>query len=501
MRKVAQAFDVIVVGGGGSGLAAALEAAGHGASVAVVEKASDLGGTTALSVGSFAAAGTALQHRAGIADTPDAYFEDIDVYLGAALPGDHRGRDNRAHDNRVLRRLLVDRSTATLDWLTGLGLVFHGPFPDPPQRVARLHNVLPASRAYIHTLARACRRRGVTFFLDTRARRLTGEGRVGGLEAARGGETLALHARRGVVLASGDITAGAEYRARFLPGLAGIEAINPRSTGDGHAMAEAVGSRVLNGDLVTGPIIRFALPQGRALAHAVPPTPLVGRAAKFWLETMPAALVRPALMRFLTVMLAPSPALLERGAALIDRAGDRVRTDSADGAAGGAAVALARAAGGAGHFVLDRRLAALFDTPDCPVSGGPGIAAAYLRDYRRHRPDVIVAARDAVELAARLGVDPARLAAALAGHPLFRSGEPPFVALGPVRPLMLVSEASLPVSAAMEVLDASGAPIPGLYAAGSIGQGGMILPAHGQHIAWAFVSGRIAGESAARHGG
>ena len=62
---------------------------------------------------------------------------------------------------------------------------------------------------------------------------------------------------------------------------------------------------------------------------------------------------------------------------------------------------------------------------------------------------------------------------------------------------MLVSEASLPVSPAMEVLGAAGAPIPSLYAAGSIGQGGMILPAHGQHIAWAFVSGRIAGASAA----
>jgi fumarate reductase flavoprotein subunit len=47
------------------------------------------------------------------------------------------------------------------------------------------------------------------------------------------------------------------------------------------------------------------------------------------------------------------------------------------------------------------------------------------------------------------------------------------------------------------VTDRSGGPIPGLFAAGSTGQGGMLLPAHGQHLAWAFVSGRIAGRSAA----
>jgi fumarate reductase flavoprotein subunit len=335
----------------------------------------------------------------------------------------------------------------------------------------------------------------VTFFLGARARRLTGEGAVAGIEAERNGETVEIAARRGVVLASGDVSADAAYRARFQPALAGIAAINPRSTGDGHAMAEARGSKILNGDLVAGPILRFPLPRGRALAHAVPPTPVVGRVARWWLETMPAPLVRPALMRFLTVMLAPSPALIARGAALIDRAGELVSVDLANPMNAG--VALARASGGEGHFVLDARLAALFDTPACPVSGGPGIAGAHLRDYRRHRPDVVAAAPDAAALARRLGVDPARLSAALAAHPPFRDGVPPFVALGPVKPLMLVSEASLPVSPGMEVLDAFGAPIPGLFAAGSIGQGGLILPAHGQHIAWAFVSGRIAGKSAA----
>jgi fumarate reductase flavoprotein subunit len=39
-------------------------------------------------------------------------------------------------------------------------------------------------------------------------------------------------------------------------------------------------------------------------------------------------------------------------------------------------------------------------------------------------------------------------------------------------------------------------PIPGLYAAGSVGQGGALLDGHGHHIGWAFTSGRLAGKRA-----
>ena len=42
------------------------------------------------------------------------------------------------------------------------------------------------------------------------------------------------------------------------------------------------------------------------------------------------------------------------------------------------------------------------------------------------------------------------------------------------------------------------APIAGLWAAGSTGQGGLLLKGHGHHLAWAFVSGRRAGRFAAK---
>ena len=58
------------------------------------------------------------------------------------------------------------------------------------------------------------------------------------------------------------------------------------------------------------------------------------------------------------------------------------------------------------------------------------------------------------------------------------------------------TDGGLKVSLQHEVLHSSGAPIDGLYAAGSNGQGGVLLEGHGHHLAWAFISGRRAGEQA-----
>jgi succinate dehydrogenase/fumarate reductase flavoprotein subunit len=53
-----ETFDVVVIGGGGSGLAAASEAARLGAQVLLIEKNAQLGGSTAWSVGSVSATQT-----------------------------------------------------------------------------------------------------------------------------------------------------------------------------------------------------------------------------------------------------------------------------------------------------------------------------------------------------------------------------------------------------------------------------------------------------------
>jgi flavocytochrome c len=68
--------DVTIIGGGGAGVAAVMEAGEAGARVVLLEQDDHLGGTAATSGGGCFIAGTPLQESRGIHDTPDLAFED-----------------------------------------------------------------------------------------------------------------------------------------------------------------------------------------------------------------------------------------------------------------------------------------------------------------------------------------------------------------------------------------------------------------------------------------
>jgi len=155
------------------------------------------------------------------------------------------------------------------------------------------------------------------------------------------------------------------------------------------------------------------------------------------------------------------------------------------------------------YILLDAPIARQFTGWPHFISTAPGVAYAYLDDYRRNRPEVFTKAPLLDDLAAKLAMPRGALAAAVlafnkdAGQrPAFGGG--PYVALGPVRAVFVHAEGGLAVDGEHRVLGADGAPIAGLYAAGSTGQGGLLLKGHGHHLAWAFTSGRRAGRNAAR---
>jgi flavocytochrome c len=72
-----ETFDVVVVGSGFAGLAAALEAHDAGASVKIIEKMDKPGGNSWINGGQVATAGSALQKKQGIVDTPELMFSDM----------------------------------------------------------------------------------------------------------------------------------------------------------------------------------------------------------------------------------------------------------------------------------------------------------------------------------------------------------------------------------------------------------------------------------------
>lgn len=484
--------DVLVIGAGGAGLAAAYEAARMGRSVTVLEKNPQPGGSTSWSVGSVTAADTSYQRRAGIRDSTDAHFEDLALHAGALAP----------RDNLLLRRMLVDHSRDALEWLVGLGVVFVGPQEEPPHRVARMHNVVPNSKSFCYHLTRHCRALGVQILLNTRSTKfIVEDGRVQGvLGIDAQGQLHRFLARQGVVLASGDYS-GAEDLKRNLASEAvvPVESVNPTATGDGHRMAIALGARVVNGDVVRGPIMRFVPPSRANLVQRLAPTRLVGQVIAWAMKHVHQKIQRPFLMSFLTTALGPSPDLLRQGAILVNQEGqrftDELGTPSAD---------VARQPGKLAWIVMDAATAHKFRQWPYFVSTAPGVAYAYLKDYQRNRADIFHCESTLDGLASSMGVPAVALSDSIARYnassdrgerPALSVG--PYYALGPVKSYVVFTDGGLAVNERLQVLGANDRPIPGLFAAGSAGQGGLLLEGHGHHLAWAFVSGRIAGRHAA----
>ena len=484
--------DVVVIGGGASGLSAAIEAAAAGASTLVLEKNAEPGGSSRLSVGSINAAGSSLQRRAGIIDTPDEHFEDMDRFMGPFA----------ACENRALRRILVDNAAETLEWMMSLGLRFYGPTADPPHRHPRMHNVLPNSRAYPFYLGREARRRGAQIRLDAPVRELlrADDGGVRGVLAVLDGRPVEIEARMGVVIAAGDYSNGRELKQAFRPELAGIPAVNPTATGDGHRMGQAFGAQIVNGEVIYGPGLRFCAPPRPTLVSRLPPSRALGMLMQLALQYLPAKLFRPFVMSFMTASLGPEASLLRAGAVLVNRAGERFADELQP-----AGLAIAQQPGGQAWLVFDQRVAERFSQPPHAVSTAPGVAFAYLPDYRRHRKDLYHRAASLGALARSAGLPAPALEASIAAHNALLAAQGsgqgerlplapgPCYALGPLESRIVITDGGLAVDTSHQVLRADGSTIPRLYAAGAAGQGGVLLAGNGHHLCWAATSGRRAG--------
>ena len=482
MTEATESADVVVVGGGGSGLASAVSAAQRGVSVLLVEKQAKVGGTTQLSVGSLTASGTRHQRRAGIHDSAEEFERDMAAFDPALLTG----------DAPALRRVLATESAATLEWLEALGVAFVGPYLEPPHRTPRMHNVIPASRSYVSRLHEAARRLGVSILEGTAVVELLLEdGSVTGVRVQDPdtGRQREIRARRGVILAAGDFSGNPDMRRQFLPEAAAAALpINETANGDGHRLGISAGGVGRRMEVTFGPQLRFPPAPKPGIIDRLPDWKLLCRAQAALIQRLPTSALKPFVKSLLITHMSPTSAMFEAGAVLVNETGSRFCDERSSVAA------LSSQPRAKGFIVFDEAIAKKFDTPPHSISTAPGIAFAYFSDYRRGRPDLMFKAASSTEMAQKLAVDPAALAESVDGAGLGR----PLHAMGPVFSMLTVTEGGLDVDDCLRVLSASGEPIPGLWAVGGVGQGGMLLKGHGHHIAWAMTSGRLAGAAAAR---
>jgi succinate dehydrogenase/fumarate reductase flavoprotein subunit len=486
--------DVLVIGAGGAGLAAAIEAASTGARVIVLEKNPRPGGTTSLSVGSITATQTPHQLRHGIPDSPAQHAEDLaKINARRGLP-----------DNPALRRVLTENITDTFRWLLDLGVEFIGPLPEPPHRHPRMHCVLPTARTYISRFVERAEALGVDIRCGFSAQSLlTDHGQVVGVAGIRGDGAAAEIRARATVLATGDFSGNADMIERYVSAHARKAVpVNPTNTGDGHRMAMGLGARLLNGQvaLVT---IRFLPPKRPSVLQSVPPSRLLGRIMRIGYERLPEWLIRPFVMAFITSVLQPAKGIYQAGAILVNRDGQRFGEETGD-----LTLALTQQRDGVAFLLFDRRIAERFSRWPDFVSTAPGAGYAYVPDYRLHRRDLWHQEQTIEALAGSLAMPAEALRATVADYNKSVAGserlamlEPPFCALGPLTTVLVFTDGGLAIDAELLVLGDADKPIPGLYAAGSVGQGGMLLDGHGHHIGWAFTSGRLAGRKASAFAG
>ncbi|MFR3092521.1 MAG: FAD-dependent oxidoreductase [Eggerthella lenta] len=173
-----QEADVVVVGAGGAGLAAAIEAANAGASVLLLEKASAVGGDSALSDGILGGWGTKLAKEQGIdADADDVYrwFTRHPEWYGPKDP--------------AIARVLADKSGETIDWLQEMGVPFLkevGPLFGYTE-LPVIHHVDGKGAEMVRVLAETAEKAGVGTLTDTSATKLVADadGRIIGVEAVQ----------------------------------------------------------------------------------------------------------------------------------------------------------------------------------------------------------------------------------------------------------------------------------------------------------------------------
>ena len=237
--------DVVVIGSGGAGLAAAISATQSGAKVIVAEKLGFVGGNTLLCSGYYNCPDPDRQGRQGIKDSVALHVKQT---LAA---GDYRA-------DPVLVQTLCENGLPTLHWLESLGMKFQ-------PKVIQVYGALyPRSHlaaeskgaGYIRVLKAKADELGVKFLLNTKMSDIVREGaqkgRVLGVLATQNGKKIAIRAKRGVVLAAGGYAANPILRSVYDPRLRNLTTTNNTACSTGEVMlaANAAGAMLVGTDYI-----------------------------------------------------------------------------------------------------------------------------------------------------------------------------------------------------------------------------------------------------------
>jgi fumarate reductase flavoprotein subunit len=251
--------DVLVVGAGACGLAAAIAAHDAGAQVAILEKRDRPGGNSSLSTGSVPGAGSRFQREAGIVDSPDVMVADLERLSGESeLP--HLTR-RMAGISAQICEWLVDSVGARMALITDYCHVGH--------TVPRLH--APVSRRgqdLVDDLLAAVAKRDIPLATNNPVQTLyvDAQGAVIGVAVDGPGVERSQIRAGNVILASNGFGANRELVARYCSEIGGAEYFGALgSEGEAVLWAQQLGARLANMQAYQG-YAAVAYPHGSLLS-------------------------------------------------------------------------------------------------------------------------------------------------------------------------------------------------------------------------------------------
>ncbi|MCE2515471.1 MAG: FAD-dependent oxidoreductase [Acidobacteria bacterium] len=249
--------DFVTIGAGTAGLAAAVAALDHGASVILIEENVDIGGHGMCSGGQVhLGGGTSNQRKRGVEDSADQVFIDW-------IRHDHM---QSRYSDRDLVRAFADENAATFEFLIENGVEFQDHLTGPTQasRVPRqqrtiqwpvaservTHHPTRVGSGLVRALEKSARAKGAEVLLRHKMTSIVREGpsagRVLGISATHDGRTVNIAANKGVLVATGGSTSNVTLRRTFDPRLTEEYQVAgepwSRQSGDGELAAMAVGA-------------------------------------------------------------------------------------------------------------------------------------------------------------------------------------------------------------------------------------------------------------------
>ncbi len=242
LKEMKDSYDLVIIGSGGTGMVAALQAKELGLSPVILEKMDKMGGNTNRASSGMNAAETDFQLQHHIVDSFEDFYQET-LKGGGGL------------NNKEMLNYFTSHGALAIDWLADRGIELNDITITGGMKIKRTHR--PASKAaiggYLVTeLLKQIEKEEIPLFAKVKVDKLLADGdKVTGLDVQLPNDETKEISAKAVILATGGFGANKELLKKYRPDLDGYDTTNQAgATGDGIKLATEIGAGLVDMDQV-----------------------------------------------------------------------------------------------------------------------------------------------------------------------------------------------------------------------------------------------------------